>query len=279
MKRGVDALFGSRRCATFGYVLLLAAAATGVVPGRAWAQTTAARSVQGQPDMQGFWETAGGSGLEAQQNLEEGTDPDHVVLVRQKVRPRNVIVDPPDGKIPYTSWAAAIKAERFKNRHHPDPELRDPVHRCLLGGVPRTLYQSSVQIVQTPGYVVLLYEFAHAYRIVPVTPQPPLSGDIRLWMGDSRGRWEGNTLVVDVANHNALTWFDWAGNAHSDQLRVSERWTIEDANTISYEATLEDPLAYTRPWTIAFTLVRNQQAGYETLEHACYEGVNPVEQQ
>ncbi len=248
----------------------VAVGAQGPTPAKGWSWP---QTPDGQPDIQGFWETAQGSGLEAQQNLEEGTDPKHVVLVRQKVRPRNVIVDPPDGKIPYTPSAAGVQATRYADRHDPNPERRDPVHSCLLAGVPRALYQGALQVLQPPGYVVLLYEFQHAYRIIPVTPRAPLGSGVRLWMGDSRGRWEGDTLVVEVTNHNALTWFDWAGNYHSDKLRVVERWTFSDANTISYRATLEDPVAYTRPWTIAFTLVRNTESGYETMEHACYEGI------
>jgi hypothetical protein len=94
-----------------------------------------------------------------------------------------------------------------------------------------------------------------------------------MWMGDSRGRWEGNTLVIDVTNHNDLTWFDQAGGYHSDALHVVERLTFVDADTINYEATLEDPKAYTRPWKIAFTILRHKEEGFELLEDACFEGV------
>ena len=91
-------------------------------------------------------------------------------------------------------------------------------------------------------------------------------------MGDSRGRWEGHTLVVDVTNNNDETWLDTASNFHSDALHVVERWTYADTETINYEAILEDPMVYTRPWKIAFPLVRNKQKHYELLEFACHEG-------
>ena len=114
----------------------------------------------------------------------------------------------------------------------------------------------------------------HAFRVIPLDGRPHLAENIKLWRGDSRGRWEGNTLVVDVTNHDARTWFDQAGAYHSDALHVVERFTFVDANTINYEATLEDPKAYTRPWKIAFTHKRTAEQGYEILEDACYEGLH-----
>src|SRR5688572_6488082 len=100
-----------------------------------------------------------------------------------------------------------------------------------------------------------------------------LPDTIKLWMGDSRGRWEGNTLVIEARNHNDLTWFDQAGGYHSDALHVVERLRFVDADTISYEATFQDPKAYTKPWKIAFPILRHKEAGFELLEDACFEGV------
>jgi hypothetical protein len=119
---------------------------------------------------------------------------------------------------------------------------------------------------------VLLFDFNHTNRIIPLDGRPRLAENMKLWMGDSRGRWEGNTLVVDVTNHNDRTWLDRSGNLHTDALHVVERWTFVDADTIRYEATLEDPKAYTRPWTIGLNLLRIKEEGYEFWEQACYEG-------
>jgi hypothetical protein len=123
-----------------------------------------------------------------------------------------------------------------------------------------------------PGKVILTYEFNHAYRVIPVDGTPHIAENIKLWMGDSRGRWEGNTLVVDVTNHNDRTWFDLVGSFHSDALQVVERYTIVDPDRIDYQATITDPKVFTQPWTIAFSLTRNKQPGFEHLEMACHEG-------
>jgi hypothetical protein len=120
--------------------------------------------------------------------------------------------------------------------------------------------------------VVILSEFYGAYRSIPTDSRPHLGQDIRLWQGDSRGRWEGNTLVVDVTNVNALNWLDRVGNFYSTAAHVVERWTLVDADTIHYVATVEDPKVFTRPWTMAFGVVRNKQPGYELMEQACHEG-------
>ena len=120
---------------------------------------------------------------------------------------------------------------------------------------------------------MLLFERQHAYRVIPLDGRSHASGEIKLWMGDSRGHWEGNTLVIDVTNHNERPWLDWAGNFHSDALHVVERWTLVSPDKISYEATIEDRKVYSRPWKIALTYARNTQEGYEQMEDACYEGV------
>jgi hypothetical protein len=188
--------------------------------------------------------------------------------------PSDMIVDPPDHTIPYTPAAQAIKNRRFANHHNPTLQLRDPIFRCLLAGVPRFEFLQPFRIIQNPGYVLFLYQYEHAFRVIPLDGRPHLEENIKLWRGDSRGRWEGNTLVVDVTNHDARTWFDQAGAYHSDALHVVERFAFVDANTINYEATLEDPKAYTRPWKIAFTHKRTAEQGFELLEDACIEGLS-----
>jgi len=215
-----------------------------------------ARTPDGTPDLQGFWRGAT-SGTE---NIEEHpmTDDDD--------GGKSLIVDPPDGKVPYQSWAKALQQENRKKYVEPNVP-------CFPSGVPRSLYvPTQVEILQSPGNVLILFERAHTYRIIPTSSRPPLGSRIDLWMGDSRGRWEGNTLVVDVTNHNAKTWFDQAGNFHSPAARMVERFTPVDQDTIRYQVTIDDARVYTRPWTMAFPLRRNKDKGLRLLEEACHEG-------
>ena len=133
-----------------------------------------------------------------------------------------------------------------------------------------------LQIHQIPGHVVILHEWDHAYRVIPLNGRPHVARDIKLYNGDSRGHWEGETLVVDVTNFNDKVWLDSHGSFYSEALHVVERWTLVNPDTIKYEATLEDPNVFTRPWTITFTLSRKQEQEYEFFEEACHEGVGPT---
>jgi hypothetical protein len=218
------------------------------------------RLPDGKPNLQGYWETKNfftAFDLETHDKAEFGVPAG-----------KGVIVDPPDGKIPYQPWAAKQKADNIE--HH---MFNDPQAHCDLSGVPRQMYTPfGFQILQPPGSVLLLYEAFHSYRIIPLDGRPHIPAAIRLFEGDSRGRWEGDTLVVDVTNQNPSTWFDMAGNFHSDALHVVERFTPVDANTISYEATLDDPKVFTRPFKIAFALGRNPDPNYQQMEYACVEG-------
>jgi hypothetical protein len=245
------------------------AAAQGPATAKAWSP---ARLSDGQPDVQGegFW--SADIGTDEADDIEKGSDALHAKMAGRPVLPSDMIVDPPDHSIPYTAAAAAIKNRRFANRHNPDLKLRDPIFRCLLAGVPRFEFLQPFRIIQNPGYVLFLYQYEHAFRVITLDGRPHIDGNIKLWRGDSRGRWEGNTLVVDVTNNDARTWLDQAGAYHSDALHVVERFAFVDANTINYEATLEDPKAYTRPWKIAFTHKRTAEQGFELFEDACIEG-------
>ena len=132
----------------------------------------------------------------------------------------------------------------------------DPVRRCYLPGVPRATYMPfPFQIIQAEGHVIVLYEYVHAQRRI-YTNGTPHQEDVQFWMGDSRGRWEDDTLVVDVTNFNGLTWLDGAGNFHSDALHVVERYTRLGPDHLQYEATIEDPQVFTRPWTMRMLLYR-----------------------
>jgi len=138
--------------------------------------------------------------------------------------------------------------------------------------VPRITYVPfPIQIMQRPGYVIFLYEYQHDHRIVQTTPREHLDG-IEFFLGDSVGRWEGDTLVVDVTNLSDKTWLDSARHMHSDQLHVMERYTRISENTIAYEATIEDPKTYSRPWKIVMPLHRITEAGFELREQECVEG-------
>ena len=153
---------------------------------------------------------------------------------------------------------------------------RDPLHRCYLPGVPRIMYMPyPFEITQTPTMVGMSFEYTHASRLIYTDGSAHLDGLIDFWMGDSRGRWEGDTLVVDVALFNGETWFDRAGNFHSPQLHVVERYTPISPNHIIYEATIEDPEVFTRPWTIRFPLYRRLEDNVRVLDYECLEYEEP----
>jgi hypothetical protein len=256
-------------------VSLMPASAAGQTPTAAEKTWNPPRTSEGQPDIQGFW---GNQGRRlSTYNIEEGADATHVLLSGVQTDSSSLVVDPADGKIPYQPWARAKRTEIFDNHTNLTKwEYVDPHTRCFLSGVPRVFYQGTFQILQPPGYIVILQEFNHGSRIVALDGRPHVGGDITLWMGDSRGHWEGNTLVVDVTNNNDKTWFDLVGDFHSDALHISERYTFVNPDTISYEATFEDPKVYTRPFKMALTfgrIARGEAAkSYELLEEACHEG-------
>jgi hypothetical protein len=218
------------------------------------------RSADGRPDMQGYWNRTVTS-----QDIEAHTEGYGV-----QAGP-SLVIDTPDRNIPYQPWARELRkdmAERYIS----------PLASCSPPGVPRHVYApGGHQILQTPEYLVHLLEYSHSYRIIPTATGPHVGNAIKLRQGDSRGRWEGNTLVVDVTNSSGLTWLDNAGNFYSDALHVVERFTLVDANTIHYEAGVEDPKVYTRPWTMVFALTRNKEPGFELWEQACHEGNRAVE--
>lgn len=256
--------------------LVLAATALSLIPLSATGQRRSgsrdgkkappfSRLADGKPDMQGYWETRNffsAFDLETHEKAEFGVPAGH-----------GVVVDPPNGKIPYQPWALEKKKDILEHHLFDDPQAH-----CWLSGVPRQMYTPfGFQILQPPGYVVLLYEAFHSYRIIPLDGRPHASAAIHMFEGDSRGHWERDTLVVDVTNQNEKTWFDMAGNFHSDALHVIERYTMTDLNTIQYEATLEDPKVFTQPWKIAFELGRNREPDYEQMEYACVEGEKDLE--
>jgi len=213
------------------------------------------RNPDGTPNMNGAWNpfTANGS-----QNIEDFAG-------SQFLGPQvTLIVDPPDGKVPYLSqWAN----QRQDNWDH----YIDPLGTCYITGVPRqTFAPRGIAIIQAPKVFAMAGEFAHQYRVIPTDNSPHIGDSIRLLMGDSRGHWEGNTLVVDTTNLTDSTWLSISGHFHSDALHVTERFTLVDANTILYETTLTDPKVFRQPWTMAMPIIRFEQ-GHEVLEEPCFE--------
>jgi hypothetical protein len=186
----------------------------------------------------------------------------------------SLIVDPPDGKIPPQTAEAKERAaaRRAAARSHGPAdsyENRSLQERCITRGLPEVTlpgpYNNNLQIVQAPGYVILFTEMIHDARIVPMDGRPHNSPSLRSWMGDSRGRWEGDTLVVDTINFTDRTNFRGAGA----NLHLVERFTRIDADTIEYRFTLDDPTTWTRPWTVAYPIVKTEGPIYE---FACHEG-------
>jgi len=214
----------------------------------------APRTADGHPDLQGIWQVMNTAAV----NLE-----DHIATLGMPAG-LSVIVDPPDGKIPYTPAAREKQKENYKNR-----AKADPLNICYIPGVPRTMYLPfPIQFVQTPKFVLMASEFAHTLRRVFMdgTKHPEVS---LFWIGDSRGRWDGETLVVDTANNLPDTWLDRSGNFHSDALHIVERITRTEPDILTYEATLDDPQVYTRPWTIRMLLYRHKEPNFKLLEYEC----------
>jgi hypothetical protein len=232
--------------------LFIAAAAP-----RAAAQGQAAavpRTADGKPDLSGIWQVLNTAAWDIQ---------DHAASLG--VPAGQGVVE--GNEIPYQPAALAKKRENFANRATADPETK-----CYEPGVPRVTYMPyPFQIVQTPSYLAILYEYNHITRHIYVDGTPHPRGPIDNWlMGDSRARWEGNTLVVDVIHFTNQTWLDRAGNFHSDALHVVERYTPTDRDHIQYEVTLEDPKVFTRPWKMSMPLYRRTEPNVQLLEYECY---------
>lgn len=203
------------------------------------------RTADGQPDLQGIWEIK--------------TSPD-----KDLERAKGVIVDPKNGKIPYLPAALAQKKENEKNS-----AKADPLGKCYMPGVPRiNLLTYPLQIFQTPTEVAIAYQYIHNWRNIYLKRDKHLDG-IDFWQGDSIGHWDGDTLVVDVGDFNDQTWFDKAGDYHSDSLHVTERYTRTGPDTLQYEATIEDPKTFSQPWKIRVELHRNTQPNARILEYEC----------
>jgi hypothetical protein len=224
----------------------------------------------GQPDVQGSWRPGNGGTQSLDPAKSSAADFEERVTGVVKPTPSR-IVDPPDGHIPYQPWAAALQKELAAAWEHPTrPEHIDTQTRCLVGPVPRLYYFPTFQILQTPGSVVFVWDEYHAFRVIPLDGRPHVGANVKLWMGDARGRWEGNTLVVDTTNLNAKSRLDVVGDFYSDHAHIVERFIFVDANTMTYEATVTDPTVFTRPWTMR--VAQRRMPDDEFWEWACHEG-------
>lgn len=212
------------------------------VPARLWDGKT--------PDFRGIWQARGS----AHENIEG-----------------RIVVDPPDGKIPYKPEALARRQQNYRNRATADPSLK-----CYQASVPRATYVAMpLQILQSPGNFAIVYQENHAFRVFHPEGRPHFDAT-DWWMGDTRYRWQFDTLIADVVAITDLAWLDHAGNFHSTEFHVVEKYRMTSANTLEYEARIEDPVVYSRPWTLRTTLYRVTQPGARIIEDECLEDAQGV---
>jgi len=229
------------------FVLLTLAAATLAAQPKAY---TPPRLADGKPDLNGIWEVRGK--IDADVEAKSGS--------------KNIIVDPPDGKIPYKPEALARKKELSAKR-----ATADPISKCWMPGTPRLMYSPyPFRIAQSANQpvIVIMSQYAHTLRNIHMGGEH-LDG-LELWLGDSRGHWEADTLVVDVTAFNDMTWFDAAGSHHSGMLHVVERYTRTGPEVITYEATITDPVVLTKPFKISLPLALHTEKNFQIMEYECY---------
>jgi hypothetical protein len=235
--------------------------------GQAPAAYRAPRTADGKPNLNGIWQAMNTANWDIEAHSAGPS------LVRELGAIAAVpgglgIVE--GGEIPYRPEALAKKKQNQANRLKLDPEIK-----CYLPGVPRVMYMPfPFQIIQSPKHIMMISGYASAVRTIYMANQTEAPADS--WMGWSNGRWEGETLVVDTKGFNDLSWFDRAGNFHSDELHVVERITARSPETLTYEATLEDPKVFTRPWKISMPLYRHVEKDAQLMEFRCVEFVEDL---
>ena len=215
----------------------------------------------GRPNLNGIWQALNTANWNLEGHSAEGLESVWQLGAIGAIPAGQSVVG--GGTIPYLPEALA---KRDENRA--DWPAQDPEAKCYMLGVPRVTYHDSpFQIFQSDTDLLMVYPFAAANRIIYMTDHSELPIDS--WMGKSNGTWEEDTLVVETSGSNPQTWLDRAGNHHSNQLTVTERFTLLGPNHIWYEATLEDPLTYSEPWTIEMPLYRLIEENAQLLEHKC----------
>ena len=275
------------RIGVTGLVIAAAAVAVSLMfsrPAHIEAQGNAdrpARRADGKPDLSGIWQALNTANWDVQTHparpglaVTPGPDGD---VPAAPVLMLGAIGGVPGGvgvvegeEIPYQPWAAARKKENFANAL-----VRDPEVKCFKPGVPRANYMPyPFQIMQSTDKIMMVYEYAAASRTVHLSNAG--EGLTDTWMGHNVGRWDGDTLVVDVTNQVEDTWFDRAGNFHSDALHVVERYTPVGRERLNYEATIEDTKVFTRPWKIGMPLYRRTEKNARLMEYKCVEFVEEL---
>jgi hypothetical protein len=220
------------------------------------------RLANAKPDLNGIWQAMNVANWDIQPH---SAAPGRVVaLGAEDAEPAGAgIIE--GGEIPYLTAALERKKDNFEKRLTADPELK-----CFMPGVPRANYMPfPFQIVQSTETILIAYEFAGAVRTINMGK--PTESPADTWMGWSNGHWDGDTLVVDVSSQNDKTWFDRVGDYHSDQLHVTERYTPTSSNVLQYEATIEDPKIFSRPWKISMPLYKHVEKNAQLLEFKCAE--------
>ena len=231
----------------------VAAAQTSFVPSRLWDGKT--------PDFRGIWQVRDSAYVNIEGHPAEKGIP----------ASRGIIVDPRDGKIPYKRDALSRRQENFRTRATADPSLK-----CYQAGVPRATYlPAPLQILQSPGNFAIVYQENHAFRVFQPDTRPHFD-NTDWWMGDTRYRWDGDTLVADVAALNDGVWLDQAGNFYSTDVHIVERYRLIRADALEYVARIEDPTVYSKPWTLRTVLSRVTQPGARIIEDECLEDANGV---
>jgi len=228
---------------------------------------TAPRTADGKPNLNGIWQALNAANWDIQDHAARQGP---VVALGAAFSTPGGLGVVEGNEIPYKPEALQKKKENQENWLKLDPEIK-----CYMPGVPRANYMPyPFQIVQSPQYILMSYEFASASRTIRMNSKEEAPVDS--WMGWSRGHWEGETLVVDVTGFNDQTWFDRAGNYHSDALHVVERYTATSPNTLRYDVTLEDPKVFTRPWKMSMPLYRLQEKNAQLIEFKCVEFVEEL---
>jgi hypothetical protein len=221
------------------------------------------RAWDGHPDLNGVWQAIGTAHWDIQDHGPMAGPPEFGAI--GAVPPGLGVVA--GNEIPYQTWALEQKQQNFSNRFTADPEIK-----CFLPGVPRATYLPyPFQIVHGDKKIMMVYGFAEASRTIHMDKENPEAAPIDSWMGRSHGRWEGDTLIVDAAGFNGQSWFDRAGNFASSSLHVVERYTPINSTALMYEAIIEDPEVFTRPWTIRMPLYRRLEENARVLEYKCVE--------
>lgn len=216
------------------------------------------RTPDGKPDLRGFWNAPP---LFSSNILEE-----HLAGFGIQAG-KSVVIDPPERKIPYQPWALT---QRNENRREENAYL-DNEGRCILSGMPRIML-FSFEMKYSESDILLFFDYVHATRIIHMDGRPHLPGNVKLWLGDSIGRWEGDTLVVDTTNLNGKAWFALGGDFMTDTGRIVERFSMPDANTLRWQATITDPKTFTRPWTMLWNAPYVRGTEQEMLDDDCHEG-------